>query len=233
VTPEPEHRALIVGSHTQVGHMGGTALIDLGMALAWEGFDVDTIPYGQEIGPADLEDVSLVVALPVIDYASEGAAAAEDEGWAPAEVEALVGYVERGGLLVLANSARRVVFGRVLDANEDWDGANALAEPFGVRFTEGAWPASSATVAGGHPLAVGSPALVTIAGNGVRFTLESGLVLAEADGEPAAALIDHGPAGGQVLVLADEGMLGLATIPPAERDNLRLLRNLAAYAAGR
>jgi len=71
VTPEPEHRAVIVGSHTQVAQMGGAALIDLGMALAWEGFDVDIIPYGQEIGPADLEDVSLVVALPVIDYAGE------------------------------------------------------------------------------------------------------------------------------------------------------------------
>jgi hypothetical protein len=126
-----------------------------------------------------------------------------------------------------------LVFGRVLEANEDWDGANALAERFGVGFTGDAWPASSATVAGGHPLAVGSPALAMVGGNGVRFTLDDGLVLAEADGQPAAALIDHGTAGGQVLVLADEGMLDLPSIPPAEPENLRFLRNLAAYAAGR
>ena len=44
VTPEPERRALIVASHTEVVHMTPTTLVDLDRALAWEGFDVDVSP---------------------------------------------------------------------------------------------------------------------------------------------------------------------------------------------
>jgi hypothetical protein len=229
VTPEPDRRALIVGSHTQVAQISGAALVDLAYALAWERFDVDTIPYGQPVTPEDLEDVSVVVALPVIDYPGSDDAM-DDEAWSAEETDALVDYVERGGLLVLANSARRVVFGRVLDPNEDWDGANALAERFGVTFTGAAWWASTARVEGEHPLTQGSATLTMIAGNGVPFTMAAGTVLAEANGQPAAGLIDYGTAGGQVLVLADVGMLGLVQLVPPETDNLLFLRNLAAYA---
>ena len=51
--------------------MTTSSFADFGMALAWEGFDVDTVPYGQAVTAADLEDADLVIALPVHDYPSE------------------------------------------------------------------------------------------------------------------------------------------------------------------
>ncbi len=63
VTPEPERRALIVATHTEVLHMTPTLLINLDRALAWEGFDVDVIPYGQSLTSDDLTDADLVVGL--------------------------------------------------------------------------------------------------------------------------------------------------------------------------
>jgi hypothetical protein len=63
-------------------------------------------------------------------------------------------------------------------------------------------------------------------GNGVPFTLAGGQVLAQASGEPVVALVDHGDAGGQVLVLADMGIL-------ASGGNLTFWRNLARYARSR
>ncbi|NIV32621.1 MAG: M28 family peptidase, partial [Anaerolineae bacterium] len=68
VTPEPVRRALILASHTEVLHMTPTTLVDLDRALAWEGFDVDVIPYGQAVAADELRDAELIVALPVIDY---------------------------------------------------------------------------------------------------------------------------------------------------------------------
>jgi hypothetical protein len=44
------------------------------------------------------------------------------------------------------------------------------------------------------------------------------------------ALLDHGDAGGQVLVLADVGILGSAG---GEPQNLTFWRNLAEYARSR
>jgi len=233
VTPEPDRRALIVGSHTQVAHMSGAGLIDLALALAWEGFDVDTVPYGRAVTPEDLEGVGIVVALPVIDYSGQDGQPTGDEAWPAEEVASLVGYVERGGLLVLANSARRLLFGQVMDPNEDWDGANALAGPFGVAFEGGDWPASTALVLGEHPLTQGMATLAMLPGNAVPFTMAEGLVLAEADGRPAAGLVAHGSSGGEVLVLADVDMLGLARFVLPATDNLGFLRNLAAYARDR
>lgn len=230
VTPVPDRRALIVGSHTQVAHISGATLIDLARALAWEGFDVDTVPYGRAVIPQDLDGAGIVVVLPVIDYPGGDDPAADDEGWTAEEVAALVDYVDGGGLLVLANSARRVVFGRVFDPNEDWDAANALAGPFGIAFTGGAWPVSTTRIQEEHALTRGVGMLTTLPDNAVPFTMTEGLVLAATGGEPAAGLVGYGEAGGEVLVLADVGMLNLAAFVPPATDNLGLLRNLAAYA---
>lgn len=226
VTPEPDRRALLVGSHTEASHLSGAMLVDLAYALAWEGFDVDTVPYGRTITAEDLEDVALVVVLPTIDYADDGA----DEAWTGEESDLIAGFVERGGLLVLANSAGRLVFGRGYGSNEDWGGLNALAERFGAAYEAGALPGSAATTVGEHPLMRGAGSLAMIAGNTVPFTMAEGLVLAEAAGQPAAGLVGYGTAGGEVLVLADIGMLQPLSMLPPEVDNLGFLRNLAAYA---
>jgi hypothetical protein len=70
--------------------------------VAWEGFDVDVVPYGQAATPADLAESDLVVLLPVIDYPDPTAdPTIYDEAWSQAEVESLVTYVAQGGLMVL------------------------------------------------------------------------------------------------------------------------------------
>jgi hypothetical protein len=231
VTPEPDRRALIVASHTEVVHMAPTALIELDRALAWEGFDVDVIPYRQAVTSKDLANSELVVVLPAIDYpSSSGDLTLYDEAWSDNEIESLVTFVEQGGLLVLTNSAHRILFGMVFDANEDWQDVNALSEPFGVVFEGGTLSSSSARTQRAHPLMERQSSLTLIANNGVPFTMQTGETLAEVGGRPAVGLVDYGQAGGQVLILADVGILGFASFVPPERDNLDFLRNLARYA---
>jgi pimeloyl-ACP methyl ester carboxylesterase len=231
VTPKPERRALIVASHTEVAQMTPTTLVDMDRALAWEGFDVDVLPYGWAVTPDELADADLVVVLPVIDYPGPGGALMPyDENWSDEEIEALATYVEQGGLLVLTNSARRLqLFGLAFDENEDWQDANALSEVFGVRFEDGPLRSSSARTQGQHPLTENQASLAMIQDNGVPFVMQAGEALAEASGRPAVGLVEYGEAGGQVLVLADVGMLGFAGSGP-DTDNLAFLRNLARYA---
>jgi hypothetical protein len=81
-------------------------------------------------------------------------------------------------------------------------------------------------VSGDHPLTTGVKYLELIEGNGVPFTTTLGLTLAQAPGGvTVAAVIDQGQ--GQVLVLADVGMLDTANGDPI---NLPFWRNLADYA---
>jgi hypothetical protein len=69
--------------------------------------------------------------------------------------------------------------------------------------------------------------------NGVPFTMPDGVILAESAGQPVVGLVDFGQAGGQVLVLADEGLLDFAGLAPSDSDNFEFLRNLARYARER
>jgi hypothetical protein len=232
ITPNADRRALFVASHTEAVHMTPSSLTEVGMALAMAGFDVDLIPYGQPLTSADLADADLVVALPVVDYPSpEGDPALYDEAWAPEEIDALQAYVADGGLLVLTNSAHRLKYGnQELDANEDWSDANTLAERFGITYEEGALSGTLAQVEGGSPLVAGVRSVELDEGNGLPFDLPgsaSGAVLARMEGQPVAALLDFGNAGGQVLVLADVGILGSGW---GEPHNLRFWQNLAQYA---
>jgi pimeloyl-ACP methyl ester carboxylesterase len=232
VTPTPSHRAVIVASHTEVVHMTPATLVEMSRALAWEGFDLDVIPFGQAVTGADLDNAELVVVLPVIDYPGPGGdLELYDEAWTEQETEALVTYVEQGGLLVLTNSAHRIyLFGLPLDENEDWHDVNILSEVFGVVFENGPLSSSRAQTQEKHPLTEEQVGLALIQDNGVPFTMQSGETLAQVNGRPAVGLVEYGEAGGQVLVLADLGILGFAGPGPSEGDNLGFLRNLARYA---
>ena len=212
--------------------MTPTTLVDLDRALAWEGFDVDVIPYGQAVTPDELADADLVVVLPVIDYPGPGGdLTLYDEAWSDQEIESLLTYVEQGGLLVLTNSAHRLqLFGLAFDKNEDWQDMNALSEVFGVVFEGGTLSSDNARTEGQHPLTENQANLALIQNNGVPFTMQAGEILAQVDGRPAVGLFEYGEAGGQVLVLADIGILGFAGSEPPEEDNLVFLRNLARYA---
>jgi len=195
VTPEPERRALIVATHTEVIYMTPTMLIHLDRALAWEGFDVDVIPYGQSFTSDDLADADLVLALPVIDYPSvDDDPNLYDEQWRAEEIELLVRYVEHGGFLILTNSANDLFRGRVGAANEDWEAANALAAPFGIRYGEGPFRTIRARVAGTHPLTGDLFDLVMMPDNGLPLTLPGGFALAEAQGEVSGGLLYYGGA---------------------------------------
>ena len=63
VAPRPDRRALFVASHTEPVLVGPIGFIDMAMTLAWAGFDVDMIPYGQPLTRSDLANADLVVAF--------------------------------------------------------------------------------------------------------------------------------------------------------------------------
>ena len=230
VTPEPDRRALFVGSHTEAVHMSTASFVEFGMALAWKGFDVDTIPYGQPMTAADLEDTDLVIVLPVHDYPStDGDVTLYDEAWSETEIDALEDYVADGGMLVLTNSARRLKYlNYAYEGNEDWSDANAVGEAFGVSYTAASMDGSIAATVLGHPLVAGVQSLRLAESNGVPFSAEGGRVLARMAGRSVATVLTAGS--GEVLVLADLGLLGSAS---GEPQNLRFWRNIAEYARDR
>jgi len=223
VTSPPEKRAVLLANHTQPPDVATTFLIEMGMALSWQGFDVDLIPYGETITPDDLTDVSLVVILPELDYLDQ-----PDIDWAPEELETLDTFVENGGLLLVSNSYRNFAMTRPLEElNEDLDKINILTERFGVSFINNRLSANLAKAEAEHPLMELAGYLEMIEGNGVPFTIDSGIILALADGEPAIALVDYGDEGGQVLIVAD---IGILFDYGRGGRNLAFLKNLAAYA---
>jgi hypothetical protein len=235
VTPPADGRVLFVASHTEPIHMTPSSMTELGMALAMEGLDVDLVPYGQAVTPAQLENADLVVVLPVVDYPTpDGNPEIYDEAWTPEEIDALQGYVASGGLLVLANSAHRLKYGNQgLNPNEDWSDANALASRFGITYEDGTISGTQAQAEGESPLMTGVRFLELGNENGVPFDVGSApdvQVLARAGGQPVAALLGYGDAGGQVLVLADLGLLGSSFGPP---QNVPFWQNLARYARSR
>jgi hypothetical protein len=225
--PTPDRRALFVGSHTEGIHMSPSGLSEFGMALAWNGFDVDMVPYGRSLTPADLSATDLVVALPVHDYPTpEVDTTLYDEAWTDTEIDLLDDFVARGGVLVLTNTDRRLKYVNLAyDHNEDWQDVNVLADRFGVRYTSSLVDGSLVLVSGDHPIVDGVVMVRCIAENGHTFQIDAGTVLARADDRPAIAVVPHGS--GHVVVLADLGMLGAIQDPPR---NQRFFENLAQFA---
>jgi hypothetical protein len=230
VTPAPDRRALLLASHTESQHMA-SSLIELGMTLAWNGFDLDIIPYGQQVTAFDLADADLVIALPVHDYpCPEGDLSLYDEAWTQAEVEVLAEYVDGGGFLVLTNSAHRLKYYNYrYEVNEDWDDVNLLAESFGISYYQATTITDSAAVISAHPLMLGLTELLLVSGNAVPFTMTSGTNLAINVGRSMAGLVTYGSNGGEVLALADMGILN----GRGEPDNFTFWQNLTAYARSR
>ena len=58
-----------------------------------------------------------------------------------------------------------------------------------------------------HPLTANASYLAFYADNGVPLRLQTGLELIRAAGRPLVALVEYGEQGGQVLVIADLGIL--------------------------
>ncbi len=228
VTPTPDRLAVFVGSHTEALHMGPTGLIELGMTLAWSGFDVDLVPYGQAVTSGDLEDADLVIVLPVVDYPHDLTdVAVYDEAWTPEEIDVLESYVDGGGFLIVTNSGHRLWFSNsTMEVNEDWSDVNDLATRFGVTYREGTFSRERALTVGSGAFVSGVESLWMATDNGVAFDVQNdaATVLAAVEGDPAAVLIEVGDSGGQVLVLADLGILGDGR---SEDDNPTFWLNLA------
>jgi hypothetical protein len=226
VTPPPDRRALYVGSHTEAAQMSASGFTEFSMALAWQGIDVDTVPYGSALTASDLVDTDVVIALPVHDYPSaEGDLSLYDEAWATAEIDLLEDWVREGGLLVLTNSARRIRYVNITyELNEDWEDANDLAGRFGVEYGSGGLVSQTADITSNHALVAGIPPLLMASSNGVRYTVTGGEELARVGDHPAVSLISVGS--GEVLVLADVGILGA---PGGQAPNLEFWQNLVRY----
>jgi len=233
VTPPAEHRAVFVATHTESVHMTPLLFTDLGTILAWEGLDVDLVPWGGPLATADLENAAMVVVLPVHDYPSELSGVADyDESWSAAEIQILSDYVDDGGLLVLTNSSSRLgPFARPRDDNEDWTDLNDLAGVFGIRYT-GSLAAGDATVVPGHPLVEGVASLFMIEGNALALSIEGRpfSTLATAEDGLVAAVVGSGDNGGEVIALAD---IGLLVSMFGEPTNFEFWQNLARYALDR
>jgi hypothetical protein len=229
-TPEPDRRVVFVASHTEPPHMSPVGFTDFGMTFAWNGFDVDVIPYGQAVTAEDLLDASLVVVLPVIDYpTAESGPDPYDESWSASEIDVLEDYVSGGGLLMMTNTAHRLkYYNRLLDDNEDWSAMNDLSGRFGVQYLAGVINEDSAFPNWGHELVSGMMYLALAAGNTVRFTHDTGTVLVDYGREPVVVLVPHGD--GEVIATGDVTILGANGGQP---NNLPFWRNLAEYARAR
>ncbi len=226
VTPEPDLRVLLIASHTEGVHM--TNFTNFGMALAWEGFDLDLIPYGQAVTAQDLAEAAMVVVLPVHDYpSSDGDVTIYDEAWTVDEIDSLEAFVDDGGLLVLTNSNSRIGFGGArAEANEDWSDVNDLAGRFGVEYQPGSFSNPFALTVGDAPLTENLGYFVFIPGNAVPFTFEAGESLALVRGEAAVAMLASGVNGGEVLVLPDIGVF-------SDNQNLAFWQNLMTHIRSR
>ncbi|MEW5870832.1 MAG: M28 family peptidase [Chloroflexota bacterium] len=240
--PAPERRALLVASHTQTPDLAPVAMAELGMALAWQGFDVDLLPFGQPVTAQDLQNTDIVVLLPSMDYPTQ-----EGGDWSPQEIDALDAYIQEGGFLVVTNSYHNIAMTLTIeDVNEDAFKINDLTERFGVSFIFGS--ASADVVLANkdaHPLMENASYLEMMAAyyndNGVPFKIDAGkaqssgtscsaIVLAMAGSRAVLALVDYGQSGGQVLVVAD---IGLLSDYGRGGKNLTFLQNLAKYVAQR
>ncbi len=230
-TLPPRGRAVFVASHTEQPHMTPAGLTWLGMTLAWEQFDVDAVPYGQPVTAGDLEGAALVVVLPVLDYAADSGAPPYDEAWSAEEAAALRDYVEGGGLLVLTTSAYRLKQpNTLLEPNEDWAGSNQVGEALGVTYLDRTLAEATAAVTSSHPLVQGLSTLALAPGNGKAVFAPAGTTLALAGPDTAASHVPAGRLGGEVLALADLGILGHQATAVVNRA---FWRNLARYARWR
>ncbi len=167
--------------------------------------------------------------LPVIDYAD--ADGAYDVGWSEAEVDAIEGYVNDGGFLILTNAAQHLnFFNAPIAENEDWADMNMLSTRFGIEYTDVTLGIFRQDRLGQHELLENMTGLEIGDGTAVQFSMEAGEVLVGAGpDDPFLALVEQG---GEVLVVGDLGIfLVPINSPQAGTQNLRLWFNIARYGA--
>jgi hypothetical protein len=81
-----------------------------------------------------------------------------------------------------------------------------------------------------HPLTAGASYLKFYPGESAPFRMKTGLELIRAAHRPIVVLLDYGDQGGQVLVIAD---LGILQADSNVGKNMDFLKNIAHYASTR
>jgi hypothetical protein len=142
--------------------------------------------------------------------------------------------IESGGLEVEvpADAIAGHPYSPELTALYDSDGdLNDLAGVFGIRYT-GSLAGGNATVVPGHPLVEGVASLFMIEGNALALSIEGRpfSTLATAEDGLVAAVVGSGDNGGEVIALAD---IGLLVSMFGEPTNFEFWQNLAGYARDR
>ena len=153
--------------------------------------------------------------------------------WSESEIAVLRGYVEDGGLLVVINSANSYASTLNLSSpNLSARSANTLLEPMGVRFMFGGLGSDDSAVAvSDHPLTSNATYLTLQGGNTVAFYMKSGQALFLAvSRRPLVGLVDYGEQGGQILVIAEMGLVQTST---GGAKNIQFVINIAHYASTR
>jgi hypothetical protein len=116
------------------------------------------------------------------------------------------------------------------DFNEDVFSLNDFLGTMGIRFQYGTLDGDIALAVAEHPLTADAGYLAVYQSNGVPFGMDSGLDLAQINGRPIIGLVDYGEQGGQVLVIAD---LGVLKDDGAGARNMNFVKNIASYARSR
>lgn len=229
-TPAKTGRAVYVASHTEAVHMSPAQMGALGMALAWEGWSLDVVPYGTPVTAAALAGAGLVVVPPVHDYPTPlSGGGPYDESFTTEEAAALAAYARDGGFLVLANGVARLRYGTTpADENEDWSDLNAVGSGLGITFEGRLLGGTQAAVVASHPVVAGLGSIALTQGSGLAVRPGTGRVLARAGSDAAVVLFAAGTRG-EVLAIGDLGILGGRGAAP----NLAFLRNLSTYARTR
>jgi hypothetical protein len=133
---------------------------------------------------------------------------------------------------VVVNSANSYASTILLNSrNLSARSANALLEPMGIKFIfGGSGGDNTALAASEHPLILDATYLTFRGENAVAFTMKSGMELAQSAGNPIIGLVDFGEQDGQVLVIAE---LGILQADGSGGKNLEFLKNIAHYARTR
>ena len=128
----------------------------------------------------------------------------------------------------MTNSGYNLASARhVEDVNEDATDFNLLLEPMGIKFGFGNLGGGDVRLTAEHPLTIGSIYITSqYEGHQVPLYQTGGLKLASG----VIGLLDYGSQGGQVLVIAD---LGLLRDNADGAKNLNFVKNIAKYARSR
>ena len=196
-----EHKALFMATYTESPQMTLAGMMEVGAAFVNGGYEVNELPYGKELTAEDLEGVDLLFILPPFDYpVLENTVDSYDVRWSEETAGLINDYVQNGGIVVVANNARRLRwFTGSVEENEDWADLNVLTDQWDVHYTSiGTLNDDLTTQA---TLSGSTFDITASAANRVDFTAPEDSILASVNDQPI--LVEVSVGSGRVIVLGD------------------------------